>query len=101
MIYFSKPPTHHAVEVKYQMKLVLMLNKNKKCNGIEEAYKDFESFKSSHFFCRCFLDEAAPVISRRAWVEFLRIEEDLGTCAFRFFKKSNPVFKHSGGGISL
>lgn len=54
-----------------------------------------------HFLCRCFLAEAAPVTSRRAWPEFLRIEDDLGTCAFLFFKKSTPFFKHSGGGISL
>jgi|APAra0007618257_1042622.scaffolds.fasta_scaffold05919_2 hypothetical protein len=54
-----------------------------------------------HFLCRCFLAKAAPVASRRAWPEFLMTEDDLGTCALLIFKKSNPVFKHSGGGISL
>lgn len=60
-----------------------------------------ESFTEFYFLRGCFLAEEAPVTSRRAWLEFVRIEEDLGTCALRFFKKSNPVFKHSGGGISL
>lgn len=46
-------------------------------------------FQEFHFFCRCFLAEAAPVTSLRAWLEFLSIEDDLGTWAFRFFKKSS------------
>lgn len=80
---------------KYLMNCQLKQN----CNGIEEeAHEDFGIFNEFYFLCGCFL---APVTSRRAWLELLRIEDDLGTCALRFFKKSNPVFKHSGGGISL
>ena len=80
---------------KYLMNCQLKQN----CNGIEEeAHEDFGILSEFYFLSGCFL---APVTRRRAWLELLRIEDDLGTCALRFFKKSNPVFKHSGGGISL